>query len=282
MPPPQLPAVVTKAASYCVPSALIGPPHAHPDEWQVMYVIAGMGNVRIGDHWYAVRARDLYMIKPGQMHASDDDDRAEPELWEIRFSVADDAAPFALSSIADIARDVRDPALLETMRELIDEYSGQQEGSECLCALLAQELLVRASRLRPGDGEGVPAGPPGRHAEAMAQARRLIHFRFHEPLTVALLAREVSMSPRRFSEVFRQSCGKSPMDYVIDVRLDRAAELLKEGRLTVSQIADRTGFASVHYFSRLFHRRRGVTPTDYMSLAQAGESTRSAGAGSSG
>jgi len=72
------------------------------------------------------------------------------------------------------------------------------------------------------------------------------------------------------------------MDYVIDVRLDRAAELLKEGRLTVSQIADRTGFASVHYFSRLFHRRRGVTPTDYMSLAQAGESTRSAGAGSSG
>lgn len=246
-----------------------------------MYVVVGAGNVRIGDRWYPVQGRDLYMIKPGQTHASDDDDRAEPELWEIRFSVADGAVPFALSSIPDIARDVRDPALLETMRELIDEYSGRQEGCEWLCALLAQELLTRASRLRPSDGEGVPAGPPGRHAEAMAQARRIIHFRFHEPLTVGALAREVAMSPRRFSEVFRQSCGKPPMDYVIDVRLDRAAELLSEGRLTVSQVADRTGFSSVHYFSRVFRLRRGVTPTDYARVAQAGQSSRSTGAGSS-
>ncbi len=65
------------------------------------------------------------------------------------------------------------------------------------------------------------------------------------------------MSSRRFSEVFRTVCGRPPMDYVIDVRLDRAAELLREGRLTVSQVADRTGFATVHYFSRVFSRRRG-------------------------
>jgi len=261
---PRLPIVVTKATSYCVPSALIGPPHSHPGSWQLVYVLGGKGHVRIGDAWYGVRARDLYLIKPGQVHASRDDDDTQPELWEIRFSRGRGARiPFALSTIPDIIRDVRDPAVLETLRQLIDEFSAREPGWDWLCCVLVEEFFLRVCRLA-GSVQSAAAGrAQSAHEEAITRVRRHIHFHFHEPLTVEGLAREEGMSSRRFSEVFRTVCGRPPMDYVIDVRLDRAAELLREGRLTVSQVADRTGFATVHYFSRVFSRRRGTSPSAY-------------------
>ncbi|NSW56862.1 MAG: helix-turn-helix transcriptional regulator [Armatimonadetes bacterium] len=258
------PIEVTKATSYCVPSALIGPPHAHPGSWQVVYVLCGKGQVRIGDAWYGVRARDLYMIQPGEEHASRDDAGTQPELWELRFSIGRGARiPFALSTIPAIMRDVRDPALMETLRQLIDEFSAREPGWEWLCSLLVEEFLLRVCRLAGSAGAAAAGRAQSAHEEAIIRVRRYIHFHFHEPLTVQGLAREAGMSPRRFAEIFRAVCGRPPMDYVIDVRLDRAAELLREGRLTVSQVADRTGFATVHYFSRVFRRKRGASPSAY-------------------
>lgn len=257
------PLEVTKATSYRVAAPLIGPPHTHPHEWQILYVVAGEGRVRLGEQWHPVRARDLYLIKPGQAHASEDGPEACPELWEIRLRVRRrPLLPAAWPALADLFREVREPALLETMRQLIDEHASRLEHAEWLCATLAQELLLRLARLAPA--APAPGGVSRLHIEAMAHVRRHIHFHCAEPLTVGALAREVGMSPRRFATVFREVCGKPPMDYVIDVRLDRATELLREGRWTVSQVATRTGFATVHYFSRVFHQRRGVPPSHHL------------------
>lgn len=259
------PIIVTKATSYRVPAALIGPPHTHPREWQILYVVAGEGQVCLGERWHTVRPRDLYLIKPGQRHASEDAADARPELWEIRLRVKSRAVlPAPLPVLPDLLREVREPALLETMRQLIDEHSSRLEHAEWLCATLAQELLLRLLRLAETPSAAAP-GPVHRlHIEAMAHVRRYIHFYFAEPLSVGTLAREAGMSPRRFAAVFREVCGKPPMDYVIGVRLDRAVELLREGRLTVSEVAARTGFATVHYFSRVFRQRRGVPPSRHL------------------
>lgn len=261
---PLPPLTIVKAASYCVPSALIGRPHVHPDEWQIMYVVWARGRVRLGEEWYAVRPHDLYLVRPGQVHASEDDEAARPHLWELRLSINRPLAPpFALSRLPAVLREVREPTLLECLRQMIDEFSGQQPNWEWLCSLLGEQLLLRIARLAAATPDQALAPGLAQHAEAIARLRRYIHFHFHEPLTVAELARQAQLSPRRFMTVFREVCGRSPLDYVIEVRLDRAAELLREGRLTISQVAERTGFASVHYFSRVFHQRRGVPPSLY-------------------
>lgn len=262
--------IVTKAAAYRLPSALIGPPHSHPQEWQIMYVVHASGRVQIGEEWHDVRPRDVYIIKPGQKHASEDKPRAQPELWEIRLALTDGisastSGPFI--ALPDIMRDVRDPALLEMLRQLIDEFSARQCHWERLSSLLAEALMWRLDRLAHG-GRRKPSARRrgGQHMEAIAHVRRFIHFNFAEPLTVAQLARQANMSPRRFASVFREICGMPPKEYVLQIRLERAAELLREGSLTVSEIAAQTGFASVHYFSRLFRQRRGLAPTTYRHL----------------
>ncbi|MFW6313325.1 MAG: helix-turn-helix transcriptional regulator [Spirochaetota bacterium] len=87
--------------------------------------------------------------------------------------------------------------------------------------------------------------------------------RVEHPWTVAELADEVGLSESRMSHLYRRYFRVSPIDDLITARLERAKALLVADQDTVASIADRCGFASHYYFSRLFRRRVGMTPTEY-------------------
>lgn len=84
-----------------------------------------------------------------------------------------------------------------------------------------------------------------------------------EPLTVADMADLVSLSPSAFAHLFRDVTGRSPYQFVKEMRLDRARELLVDGHLTVARISKEVGYASVSHFISEFRGRFGVTPRAY-------------------
>jgi transcriptional regulator GlxA family with amidase domain len=84
-----------------------------------------------------------------------------------------------------------------------------------------------------------------------------------EPLTVADLADLVSLSPSAFAHLFRDVTGRSPYQFLKEMRLDRARELLVDGNLTVARISKEVGYASVSHFISEFRGRFGVTPRAY-------------------
>ena len=60
--------------------------------------------------------------------------------------------------------------------------------------------------------------------------------------------------------------GMSIKEFILDVRLKRAAQLLKDSDLTIAEISDRTGFANPKYFSVCFKRRFDISPTDFKKV----------------
>ena len=84
-----------------------------------------------------------------------------------------------------------------------------------------------------------------------------------EPLTVADLAYLVSLSPSAFAHLFRDVTGRSPYQFLKEMRLDRARELLVDGNLTVARISKEVGYGSVSHFISEFRGRFGVTPRAY-------------------
>jgi AraC-like DNA-binding protein len=84
-----------------------------------------------------------------------------------------------------------------------------------------------------------------------------------EPLTVADLADLVSLSPSAFAHMFRDITGRSPYQFLKEMRLDRARELLVDGNFTVARISKEVGYASVSHFISEFRGRFGVTPRAY-------------------
>jgi AraC-like DNA-binding protein len=89
--------------------------------------------------------------------------------------------------------------------------------------------------------------------------------------TVSSLAETASMSRSTFAEHFAAAFERSPMSLVHYVRMQRATRLLREGTLTIDQVARRVGFSSRSHFSRAFKKHTGTSPITYRDSASAGE-----------
>jgi AraC-like DNA-binding protein len=85
----------------------------------------------------------------------------------------------------------------------------------------------------------------------------------HEPLTVADMAEQVSLSPSAFAHLFRDVTGRSPYQFLKEMRLDKARELLVDGQLAVARVSKEVGYSSVSHFIAEFRARFGVTPRAY-------------------
>ena len=92
------------------------------------------------------------------------------------------------------------------------------------------------------------------------------HLRLHmsESITVKDIADALYMNPHYLGEYFKKRNGVSVKEYLLELRMQRAFTLLKEGKLSVSQIAETVGFDTVQYFSTKFKLYYGISPTKYI------------------
>jgi len=77
------------------------------------------------------------------------------------------------------------------------------------------------------------------------------------------VAGAVSMSNSRFSTVFAQETGYTFTEYLAALRIGKAQELLRLTNMRSSQISEAVGYSDPHYFSYLFKKRVGMTPSEY-------------------
>jgi AraC-like DNA-binding protein len=91
-----------------------------------------------------------------------------------------------------------------------------------------------------------------------------------EPLTVRDMAERVALSPSAFSHLFREVTGKSPYQFVKEIRLNQARELLIVGVLSVTQVSRAVGYGSTSHFINEFRDRFGTTPRAYRDLRTLG------------
>lgn len=83
-------------------------------------------------------------------------------------------------------------------------------------------------------------------------------------LTNAVLAEKCNISEVYFRRLFLQSFGKTPRQYIIDVRISKAKQLLADGIYKVNAVAEQSGFSNSYHFCRVFKEKVGITPTEYM------------------
>lgn len=120
-------------------------------------------------------------------------------------------------------------------------------------------LELLACVLREGEQAGKAVG---RFPPALQRALECISLRYGDPaLDLNDLAGQAGLQQDHFGRVFRRHLGTTPMRYLQDVRIEKSCFLLTHTRLTVQEIAFEVGFNDPYYFSRLFHRRVGETPS---------------------
>ncbi|MBW4083701.1 AraC family transcriptional regulator [Paenibacillus sp. S150] len=96
-----------------------------------------------------------------------------------------------------------------------------------------------------------------------AQVVSIIHDRYAEPITLEALSESLNYSVPHLSSYFKNRTGLSPIDYLIKVRIDKAAALLLETDATLKEIASGVGYQDPYYLGRLFKKYKGVSPSRY-------------------
>lgn len=125
---------------------------------------------------------------------------------------------------------------------------------------LAAEMLIELGRRYRSTEE--------KHSSAFTAingVREYMLGNIEKKLDIGMLSKMSGYSESRFCILYKRFFGVSPIDELIGARFERAISLLSYSQVSVTQAAAKCGFSSVHYFSRKFKERMGVSPSEYFA-----------------
>ncbi len=216
-------------------------------------------------------AGDFYLLPPGLAHGWRNDgkgtaanlslliDHRHPGTWPAEAGVRQGCREL-LRRLTGPRRlhAASDPELKSVFWDLVDHLMTERPRQPAVTTGLLLALLGRLVELL-GDDDAIPAT----QTDAAEQIRRLLLARVEDRLSIEEVARAVCLSPTRAKELFRATYGCGIMAYFNQLKIWQAKRLLGSSALTVDQVSRKLGFSSPSYFTRVFQRCTGESPSDF-------------------
>jgi AraC family transcriptional regulator len=156
-----------------------------------------------------------------------------------------------------------DQPLLDLARSLVLETADGHPNGPLFWNDLASGFIDGLLARHTSGFESRAGGMLGK--DVLERLRDYIMTHLDEPIEIATLARIMDRSPFHFSRVFTKSVGVTPHRYIVHLRLQRAIELVRDGRSDLAEVAARTGFADQSHLSRWVRRVYGVSLTQLVA-----------------
>ena len=229
----------------CEPSHSYGP--AVRDYWLLHYIVRGEGKFHREGEIYSLSSGDLFVIEP-EMETYYEADGENP--WEYIWVgfLAGEALPDCFSSPV-----LHCPSAVDIFLKM--KKCDKKEGGRS--AYLAARIWDLVALLQ--EQGRVSAG-------YVEQAIQCMRTEYHTGITVQAIANGLNLDRSYFSNYFKKEVGISPHQYLTDLRMERAAALLREERVRPTIAAASTGFADLFTFSKAFKQYFGVSPREYQKM----------------
>jgi len=228
----------------------------------LIYCVDGQGEIRLGEISYSVLADHYFIIPAGMAHAYHSDEQNPWSIYWIHFSgmKAGLFARFACQSLAiDRSKTSRTSDRIDLFSEILRNLDRgfSIETLEyinlCLNYLLASFTHLSQFRLVKQAGENDP----------IAQSINFMLENLSKKLKLGEIAKETGLSASHYSRLFLNRTGHPPIDYFIQLKIQRACRLLDNYGWTIADVSRETGFDDQFYFSRVFRKVMDMSPAEY-------------------
>lgn len=244
----------------CAPGHSFGP--AVRSHYLFHFILSGRGVYEQGGTRHTLKAGQGFLIVPGEstLYTADIQDP-----WEYCWMGFDGAAApgllhqCGLSSQTPVYTDQSGGQLHRQMQSLIETF---EVGTPNPCSLLGNLYLCFSSMLMQ---------QPVQQALWRTYAQRAVAFissNYSYEIGVADIARHVGVDRTYLYRVFRQDTGCSPKEYLTQVRLKAAAQMLCDSQLSITEVAISCGFRELSAFDKHFRRSYNQTPLQYRQNAK--------------
>ncbi|THF82240.1 helix-turn-helix transcriptional regulator [Cohnella fermenti] len=235
---------------------------------ELIYIAEAKGTFTIGGKTHKLRSGMLLYIRPGAPHAIETVPGTAGRFYSVHFSfgrvdigedgwgIREEVQPLPLQAAQTLADSYQ---VEDSFRRLAETWLAKLPGYEFLSAALLQQLLVAiALKLKKAD----------RRFAASHKIERIIRYmqdHLQDKLTLGQLAEQAQWSPTYLSRTFRDITGCTVIEYINKLKMDKAKEMMLMGGKKVKEVAKALGYADEFYFSRVFKRSEGMSPSEYYS-----------------
>ncbi|SET04160.1 AraC-like ligand binding domain-containing protein [Paenibacillus sp. NFR01] len=227
----------------------------------LIYCAEGKGTVNINGTDHTLNERQLIVIPSETAHAYSADSAHPWTIYWFHFKgeQANNYAALLKGGAGPLPLSAHDSekfiAHFHQCFDLLSDsaYSTMHQILAMQTAAYALSSLAIISERETGD----------RKMQYIETAIHLMNMRLEENLTLDEIANYVQISRQHLNHLFKTSVGFAPVDYYLRLKIQRACQLLDLTSLSIKEVCHALGFKDPYYFSRLFRKIIGLSPTDY-------------------
>lgn len=220
------------------------------DYYTIYYIAAGKGVFQTESAEYSLNSGDLFLVKPYQA-VSSAADFEEPwtQIW-ISFSSSLELEGIFENSIISL------PESAELFHDLLECERYGEAATLFVCGKL-YEIIALLKKECPQTQDQFE-----RYALI---AKNYMDTNYAREISVEAVADYLRIDRCYFSVIFKNKTGKSPREYLIDLRLSKAADLMRKKKYGPSMAAKLCGYPDLYHFSKIFKKKYGVAPREYFN-----------------
>ena len=224
---------------------------------QILYAANGSGTLVLEGEKLSIPPYSAIFLPAGCPHEY----YPESDVWDIRWVVPCGSAVDALLSEFGMTspqiyplKDIK--TLDHHFRKMHEALIGDQLYGNHRAAGYLYDFLIEFNRL-------ITATQSSYASPAVVRAIDYINTNYKRPITMEELCEVSGVSKQHLCRLFRSALSARPMEYIAKKRIQAAKQLLSETDMSVEEIAEETGFCTGSYFTKLFKRYEGLTPSQF-------------------
>ena len=234
--------------------------------FELTYVDTGIMHTEVDGVPYELNEKEMILYGPGQFHTQAGNEKHSVSYVTILFEMEN----IAVNSSADWYQPLLNRVFPYTqkiyslMKSIVQESAAALPYMDDLITCLLKELIIRLLQ-----GEYTAPSTPTNLArqnyrdELFEKIIAYVESKMYEPLTIADICQHFSLSRSSLQLLFKSTVNQPPKKFISDMKLERSCQLLRENKYTVSEIALKLGYSSIHYFSNAFNQKYHVSPSEY-------------------
>lgn len=240
-------------------------PHVHRDSMEIIYMVSGIQTYSIDARQYTFQGNQFLITPANVPHSSGSTPYGRCETYWLRlyrqycpgFLQMDDRAGRQLhNAIFSLHAPVILPnvSLKKNMAEAFSLLTDAGELARIRACALLQNIFAQMCLGKPAEEK---------ISEEILQATIYVAEHIQEQISLQGLAAKINLSLSAFNQRFLREIGTSPREYINMMKMEKAKEMLMETQKNITEIAFDLSFSSSNYFSCVFHKITGKTPTEY-------------------
>lgn len=239
-------------------------------DFQLIYIINGKGRFTFGNTEREIGEGHIILYKPNEPQNYRYYFTDKPELYWVHFTgnaVYDILSELYLNSQVSYFVGM-DNDCVDLFKKMIFELNMKRPSYGYYTSAYMMELMAHFSRLAwARKHETVLLD------DDIKKTITLMHSNYNAKYTICDYAKDCNLSESRFIHKFKASTGKTPVQYIMQIRMNEAKDLLSYSSLNISEVSSIIGYENPLYFSRIFKRETGMSPSEYKSAVAYGRNT---------